>query len=50
MEHGVPETKAENDACRDFDQPLEFPAWLNTNESCLELCSEDNFQDSTLPW
>jgi hypothetical protein len=50
MEHGVPETKAENDAYRDFDQPLEFPAWLNANESCVEMCSEDNFQDSTLPW
>ncbi|XP_045804464.1 vacuolar protein-sorting-associated protein 36 isoform X3 [Trifolium pratense] len=49
MEHGAPEIKAENDAYLDFDQSLEFPAWLNANESCLELCSEDNFQDSTLP-
>ncbi|XP_058781058.1 uncharacterized protein LOC131655178 [Vicia villosa] len=51
MEHAAPETetKVENDAYRDFDQPLEFPAWLNANESCLELCSEDNLHDSTLP-
>ncbi|CAK8568516.1 unnamed protein product [Lathyrus sativus] len=46
MEHGAPETKVEND---DFEQPLEFPAWLNANESCLELCSENSFQDYTLP-
>lgn len=52
LEHAAPETetKVENDAYRDFDQPLEFPAWLNANESCLELCSENSFQDSTLPW
>ncbi|CAL5204930.1 unnamed protein product [Lathyrus oleraceus] len=53
MEHGAPapapETKVENDGYRDFEQPLEFPAWLNANESCLELCSENSFQDSTLP-
>lgn len=50
MERGAPEAKAENDPYRDFNQPpLEFPAWLNANESSLELCSEDNFQDSTLP-
>ncbi|KAL5074485.1 hypothetical protein RYX36_013469 [Vicia faba] len=52
MEHAAPETetKVESDAYRHFDQPLEFPPWLNANESCLELCSENNsFQHSTLP-
>lgn len=45
MEH-----KPEDDACHNFDQFLEFPAWLNANESCLEQCSEDYFRDSSLPW
>lgn len=53
MEHGAtPEAKAEDDddAYHNFDQLLEFPAWLSANEGCLEQCSEDYFQDSTLPW
>ncbi|TKY74832.1 myb protein I isoform X1 [Spatholobus suberectus] len=50
MEHRTPEAKTEDDACHNFDQLLEFPAWLNANESCLEQCSEDYFQDSSLPW
>ncbi|XP_027356657.1 vacuolar protein-sorting-associated protein 36 [Abrus precatorius] len=49
MEHKAPEAKTEDDAYHNFDQLLEFPAWLNANESCLEQCSEDYFQDSTLP-
>ncbi|KAJ1375765.1 hypothetical protein SESBI_50642 [Sesbania bispinosa] len=50
MEHGTPEANFEGDAYNNFDQFLEFPAWLNGNESCLEQCSEDDFQNSTLPW
>jgi len=48
MEHRAPEAKNEYDAYHNFDQHLEFPAWLN--ESCLEQCSVDYFQDSSLPW
>lgn len=50
MEHGAPETKDENDAYHNLDQHLEFPAWLNANDSCLEQCSDDYFRDSSLPW
>jgi len=50
MEHKAPEAKNEDDAYHNFDQFLEFPAWMNANESCLEQCSQDDFQDSTLPW
>ncbi|XP_061374892.1 uncharacterized protein LOC133317091 [Gastrolobium bilobum] len=49
MEHRAPEAKIEDDAYHNFDQRLEFPAWLNANESNFEQCSEDYFQDSTLP-
>ena len=51
MERGAPQVKTEgDDAYRNFDELNEFPAWLNANESCLEQCSEDYFQDPTLPW
>lgn len=50
MEHGAPEANTEGDAYHNFDQPLEFPAWLNANESCLDQCSVEYFQNSTLPW
>ncbi|XP_027904907.1 uncharacterized protein LOC114164435 [Vigna unguiculata] len=49
IEHRAPEAKNEDDAYHIFDQLLEFPAWLNANESCLEQCSVDYFQDSSLP-
>ncbi|KAK6158789.1 hypothetical protein DH2020_006103 [Rehmannia glutinosa] len=36
-----------------FDQVMEFPAWLNANESCLQhvndFCSDNYFQDPALP-
>ncbi|KAI3454020.1 hypothetical protein Pfo_010683 [Paulownia fortunei] len=36
-----------------FDEVMEFPAWLNANESCLQhvndFCSDDYFQDPDLP-
>ncbi|KAL0323938.1 UNVERIFIED_CONTAM: hypothetical protein Scaly_2360900 [Sesamum calycinum] len=36
-----------------FDEVMEFPAWLNANESCLQhvndFCSDDYFQDPALP-
>ncbi|ESW08909.1 hypothetical protein PHAVU_009G084600 [Phaseolus vulgaris] len=47
MENRAPEAKNGDDAYHNFDQLLEFPAWLN--ESCLEQCSVDYFQDSSLP-
>ncbi|OIV96445.1 hypothetical protein TanjilG_09872 [Lupinus angustifolius] len=50
MEHGAPETKTEGDGAHySFEEIVEFPAWLDANESCLEHCSENYFQDSTLP-
>ncbi|XP_014502193.1 uncharacterized protein LOC106762677 isoform X4 [Vigna radiata var. radiata] len=49
IEHRAPEDKNEYDTNHNFDQLLEFPAWLNANESCLEQCSVDYFQDSSLP-
>lgn len=37
-----------------FDEVMEFPAWLNANESCLqhvnEFCSDNYFEDPALPW
>lgn len=50
MEHGETDFKTEDDACHIFEEVMEFPAWLNANDSCLEQCSEDYFQDPTLPW
>ncbi|XWS72356.1 hypothetical protein CRYUN_Cryun02cG0033100 [Craigia yunnanensis] len=49
-----PEVKAEDDVYQPFDQVLEFPAWLNANDSCLQqhfndLCPDDYFQDPALP-
>ncbi|KAL2544706.1 uncharacterized protein Fot_13939 [Forsythia ovata] len=33
-----------------FDEVMEFPAWLNANESCLnDYCSDDYLQDPALP-
>ncbi|EOY30097.1 hypothetical protein QUC31_020433 [Theobroma cacao] len=53
MELG-PEVKAEDDGYQPFDQVMEFPAWLNANDSCLQqhfndLCPDDYFQDPALP-
>lgn len=33
----------------DFDEVMEFPPWLNANESCLHHV-DDFFQGSVLPW
>ncbi|XVF35239.1 hypothetical protein REPUB_Repub18cG0128400 [Reevesia pubescens] len=54
MELG-PEVKAEDDGYQPFDQVMEFPSWLNTNDSSLQqhfndLCPDDYFQDPALPW
>ncbi|KAJ7958436.1 Hydroxyproline-rich glycoprotein family protein [Quillaja saponaria] len=50
MELGGHEVTAEdNDGYHLFDEVMEFPAWLNANESCLEQCSEDYYQDPPLP-
>lgn len=53
MEIG-PEVKAEEDDFHLFDQVMEFPAWLNANDSCLQQLdhhqySSDYFQDPALP-
>ncbi|KAK6129785.1 hypothetical protein DH2020_036492 [Rehmannia glutinosa] len=36
-----------------FDEVMEFPAWMNANESCLQLvdgfCSDEYFQNPALP-
>ncbi|XP_028777383.1 uncharacterized protein LOC114734057 [Neltuma alba] len=50
MEHGATDDKPEDDAYHIFEEVMDFPAWLNSNESCLEQCSQDYFQDPTLPW
>ncbi|OIW15722.1 hypothetical protein TanjilG_04257 [Lupinus angustifolius] len=48
--------KMEHDAVEDeayhhiFDELMEFPTWLNANDSCLEQWSEDYFKDLSLPW
>ncbi|KAE8667062.1 F-box protein CPR30-like [Hibiscus syriacus] len=56
MELGAPEVKAEEaDGYRPFDQVMEFPAWLNANDACLQhhftdICPDDYyFQDPALP-
>ncbi|GMI92626.1 hypothetical protein like AT5G21280 [Hibiscus trionum] len=55
MELGAPEVKAEEeDGYQPFDQVMEFPAWLNANDACLQhhftdLCPDDYFQDPALP-
>ncbi|XP_059662064.1 uncharacterized protein LOC132308099 [Cornus florida] len=53
MEIG-PEEKAEDNGYHPFDEVMEFPAWLNANESFLqqhldEHCSDDYLQDPALP-
>ncbi|XP_022754151.1 cytoplasmic polyadenylation element-binding protein-like [Durio zibethinus] len=53
MELG-PEVKVEDDGYQPFDQVMEFPAWLNANDSCLQqhfndVCPDDYFQDPALP-
>ncbi|XP_008220604.1 PREDICTED: probable WRKY transcription factor protein 1 isoform X2 [Prunus mume] len=57
MELGGPEGKPEDDDnvwYHPFDEAMEFPAWLNANESCFQhrlndYYSEDYFQDPALP-
>ncbi|KAJ7966334.1 Hydroxyproline-rich glycoprotein family protein [Quillaja saponaria] len=50
MELGGPEVKAEDgDGYQLFGEVMEFPAWLNAHESCLEQCSEGCYQDPPLP-
>ncbi|GKV00024.1 hypothetical protein SLEP1_g12787 [Rubroshorea leprosula] len=53
MELG-PEVKVQNDGYQPFDQIMEFPSWLNANESCLQqhlndYCPDDYYQDPALP-
>lgn len=37
-----------------FDEAMEFPAWLNANDGCLQhvndFCSDNSFEDPALPW
>ncbi|CAK7352712.1 unnamed protein product [Dovyalis caffra] len=49
-----PEVKTEDDGCHPFEQVMEFPAWLNANDGCLQQhfndhCSQDYFRDPALP-
>ncbi|CAA3028096.1 Hypothetical predicted protein [Olea europaea subsp. europaea] len=52
MEIG-PEEKSEEYGASPFDVVMEFPAWLNANESCLQnlndYYSDEHLQDSALP-
>ncbi|OIV97708.1 hypothetical protein TanjilG_12465 [Lupinus angustifolius] len=49
MENGAHEAKIEDGSCHVFEELVEFPPWLDANGSCLEQCSQNYFQDSTLP-
>ncbi|KAI4316442.1 hypothetical protein L6164_024420 [Bauhinia variegata] len=49
MELGGTEAQTEDDAYHVFGELMEFPSWLNANESCLEQCSADYYQDPSLP-
>ncbi|PIN12520.1 hypothetical protein CDL12_14857 [Handroanthus impetiginosus] len=53
MEIGPGNQKAEDFVSSPFDEVMEFPAWLNANESCLEhvndFCSDNYFQEPALP-
>ncbi|KAL5786475.1 hypothetical protein ACOSQ2_008867 [Xanthoceras sorbifolium] len=54
MELEPEEMKTEDDGYHPFDEVMEFPAWLNANESCLQqhfsdYCSDDYYQDPALP-
>lgn len=49
------EKNGEDYGCYPFDEVMEFPSWLNANESCLQQhfndhYSEDYFQNPALPW
>ncbi|OAY26950.1 uncharacterized protein LOC110602862 [Manihot esculenta] len=49
-----PEVKTEDDCYHPFDQIMEFPAWLNANDGCLQqhfddYCSQDYYHDQALP-
>lgn len=49
-----PEVKAEDDGYQPFDEVMEFPSWLSSNENCLQqhlndCFSEDYYQDPALP-
>ncbi|KAK4340820.1 hypothetical protein RND71_039321 [Anisodus tanguticus] len=35
--------------CYPFDEVMEFPAWFNPNESCLQQHVDDTYSDPTLP-
>lgn len=54
MELG-PEVTSEHDEFQPFDQVMEFPAWMNDTDGCLQqhfndCCSQDYLRDSALPW
>ncbi|XP_016495616.2 protein AAL-toxin resistant 7 [Nicotiana tabacum] len=40
---------AEDYGCYPFDEVMEFPAWLNPNESCLQQQVDETYSDPTLP-
>ncbi|KAL0386740.1 UNVERIFIED_CONTAM: hypothetical protein Slati_4582700 [Sesamum latifolium] len=54
MEIGPEEQKDEDLVSSPFDEVMEFPAWLNANESFSQhvndFCSDDSVQDLALPW
>ncbi|KAL0447508.1 UNVERIFIED_CONTAM: hypothetical protein Slati_1878700 [Sesamum latifolium] len=53
MEIGPEEQKDEDLVSSPFDEVMEFPAWLNANESFSQhvndFCSDDSVQDLALP-
>ncbi|KAJ0089513.1 hypothetical protein Patl1_13727 [Pistacia atlantica] len=53
MELEPEEMKTEDDGFHPFDEVMEFPSWLNANESCLQHLSDnytdDYLQDPALP-
>ncbi|KAK4365003.1 hypothetical protein RND71_016361 [Anisodus tanguticus] len=50
MEIGPDEKNVGEDyGCYPFDEVMEFPAWFNPNETCLQHV-DDTYSDPTLPW
>ena len=55
VEIGPEAANVEDDGFHPFDEVMDYPAWLNGNESCLvprldDCCSMDYLQDPALPW
>lgn len=51
MEIGPDEKNiCEDYGCYPFDEVMEFPAWFNPNETCLQQHVDDTYSHPSLPW